>query len=114
MYLVRTDKIYASKHVNQFSVEKFDETYSKFSEKFRQNRPDYMLDAEGLIRPKTAETLSYSKMMDLFLSKDLTQYEANKHLFEGGSKFLDAKEDVNGNRITYLTFPRCGSTFLRK
>lgn len=90
-----------------------DETFQTFSEKFKQNRPGYTLDAEGLIRPKTAETLNYKKMIDLFLSKDLSQYDANKHLFEGSSKFLDG-EDINGNRITYLTFPRCGSTFLRK
>jgi hypothetical protein len=53
-------------------------------------------------------------MISLFLSKDLDLYENNKHLFEGSSKFLDGLEDINGNRITYLTFPRCGSTFLRK
>lgn len=114
MKLVRTDQLYVSKNVNQFSVTRYDDTFQTFSEKFRQNRPGYTLDSEGLIRAKTAETLSNSKMIELFLSKDLSQYEANKHLFEGGSKFLDGKEDVNGNRVTYLTFPRCGSTFLRK
>lgn len=50
--------------------------------------------------------------MEVFLSKDLSLLERHKDIFELPSKYLDG-EDINGNRITYLTFPRCGSTFLR-
>jgi hypothetical protein len=34
-------------------------------------------------------------------------------MFEGDTKFLDG-DDINGDRIIYTSFPRCGNTFLRK
>jgi len=40
-------------------------------------------------------------------------FEDNKWMFEGQAKFLDG-QDISGDRIVYATYPRCGSTFLRK
>ena len=111
--MFRNDKIFANKNVNQFSIERLTEEYTTFTEKFNANRQGYLIDENGLIRADTAPTLSYSFMMDLFKSKDLDLLEKHKDIFEKKSSFLDGKEDVNGNQITYLTFARCGSTFLR-
>lgn len=52
-------------------------------------------------------------MMEIFLSKNLSLIETYKAFFDPPSKYLDG-EEILGNKISYLTFPRCGSTFLRK
>lgn len=111
---MRTDKLYANKTVNCFSLSRFSEEYETFTEKFTKNRKGFKIEADGLIRTDTAPTLNFESMKSLYLSKDLTMLDKHREYFEAPSKFLDGKISMDGNRCTYLTFPRCGSTFLRK
>lgn len=114
MYLMRTNKLYANKTVNCFSLERFNDEYETYTEKFTRLRQGYRVDSEGLIRTKTAPTLNFDQMKSLFLSKDLSLLEKHKDWFEPPSKYLDGKINMDGDRVTFLTFARCGSTFLRK
>lgn len=39
--------------------------------------------------------------------------EQNKWIFDSEIRYLDGN-DINGDKIAYATYPRTGSTFLRK
>ena len=116
MHLMRTGKLYGNKPCNCFSLERFSDEYETFSEKFNRYWKGYKIDSNGLIRADTAPTVDYDMIISLYLSKDLSLLEKHKEIFEKPSKYLDGKKSLNekGNNITYLTFPRMGSTFLRK
>ena len=56
---MRTDKLYANKNVNCYSLEKFSEEYGTFTEKFKQTRQGFKIDPDGFIRADTAPTLNF-------------------------------------------------------
>ena len=67
------------------------------------------------LQPKeTTRTINFDELKSLLLSNDLTKLEDFKKLSEGGSKFLDRRNDMIGNRVAFDTFPRTGNSFLRK
>jgi hypothetical protein len=51
--------------------------------------------------------------MSLMKSKDFEEYEKNRWIFEGTSKFLDAS-DIDDNQIGIFSYYRAGNTFIRK
>ena len=69
-------------------------TYSeRFEEKFGQ---EYKVE-NSMIVPKTAKRLNFSSLLDLLKSKDASLLEANQWMFDGNSRFLDGKENLNGH-----------------
>jgi hypothetical protein len=97
-----------------FSFERFSEEYRKFSEIMETDYNGYGLGAdERTLVAKTARTVNLKELKKVLLSKDMSLYEENKWMFEGGAKFLDG-EDINGSKIGMVTYPRTGNTFLRK
>ena len=76
----------------------------------------YDLDNECRFQPNSrAETLSFDYLKALLLSKDLTRYAELENITSNDKcVFLDAKEDLLGERVAFQSFVRSGNTFLRK
>ena len=55
-------------------------------------------------------------MKDLLLSKDLSRIKELDWISENGGtfRFLDNKVDMDGNRVSFVSFPRSGNSFLRR
>lgn len=52
------------------------EGYFTFSELFRKKYPGYTIDGYGSIKPVTARTINYRKLVDMLKSKDSTVFDA--------------------------------------
>lgn len=112
--LCRKDMVFTNKSHQQFSFERFNDEYRKFSEMMETDYAGYELGSdERTLVAKTARTVSLKDLKKVLLSKDMKDYEDNRWMFEGGAKFLDG-EDIDGSRIAMVTYPRTGNTFLRK
>lgn len=69
-------------------------------------------DNKQTLQVKTAQTINLDELKEVLLSTDASLLTKYGWIFDGKSKFLDAKDSEPG-RITFTTCPRTGNSFLR-
>ena len=94
-------------------MEKFDDNYMKYTERFNHSHPGFKFDHENFVRADTARSINFEDLRKVLLSQDEKDMVENDWMFEGPSKYLDGST-LNGNRVGFVTHARMGSTFLRK
>ena len=111
--LFKQDKLYVAKDFNMFSTEKLHDKMFKFTESINTLYPGYKFDEKYLIRADTAKTVNLDQLLDILKSKDEELLKNNSWIFDGEARYLDGKNTSNA-RISYITYPRVGSTMMRK
>ena len=118
--LFRNDELLADHESNLYSVRpEMQDTptnptgFELFSDRDEIKFPTYELgDNLRLIPGPDTPTVKFSWLKDLLLSKDLARNSelewASKEL-----RFLDGLDDLTGNRISFVSFPRTGNTMTR-
>jgi hypothetical protein len=118
------DHILGDKELNYFSIDpKMQHTeenptgFDVYSDKIAKVFPGYYVDDLLRVRPgPTVPLLNFDSLRDLLLSKDLTRAsELDWILANGGTfRFLDGSVNMENNRVSFVSFPRSGNSFLRR
>ena len=87
--------------------------FELYSDRIERMFPSYALEDNLRIVPgPETPTVNFDWLKELLLSKDISRDEelawASKEL-----RFLDAKVDMTGNRVGFLSFARTGNTMTR-
>ncbi len=69
------------------------------------------------VRPGPAPPIvNFNQMKELWLSKDLSRVKELEWIEENGGtfRFLDTKVPMEGNKVSFVSYPRSGNSFLRR
>lgn len=79
--------------------------------------PGYIVDERMRVRPgPTTPVLNWNHMKDLLLSKDLSRVKELDWIAEKGGtfRFLDSSVKMDGQKVSFVSYPRSGNSFLRR
>jgi len=122
MDLYRNDQVLCDREMDRFTLdpamqhkEGVNETgFELHSDRFTRMFPGYNLTDNGLMEPKEdTPTVNFNHLKELLLSKDLSR-GAELEWANTETRFLDRTVDMNGNIISFCSFPRSGNSMLRK
>ena len=114
---------YLDKFCGYLSTTKWNDDYYKFDEYFdlRFKPLGYVrLENEKIVPGESTKVVEFTEFWDIINSSDEQKLKDASWLFEDNDipKFFNEKAAENvvttGNRVGYLSFPRCGNSFLRK
>lgn len=107
--------------LNHCSTRKFNDDFLNFNERFDQKYGSrgYILDSFNRVMPgPTNKTVDFGTLFSVLKSEDASLLEEHAWIFEGECKYLDKETSSNvesmGQIVSYMSFPRCGNSFLRK
>jgi len=122
MDLYRNDQVLCDREMDRFTLnpemqhkEGVNETgFELHSDRFTRMFPGYYLTDKGLMEPKEGTpTVNFDNLREVLLSKDLSR-GAELEWANNETRFLDRTVDMDGNRISFCSFPRSGNSMLRK
>lgn len=116
-----TDKVFMTPCLNYVSMEKWNDEYQTFSERFQQRYPGWVLsESKRVIPGPEVKTVDFGSLWEILTSKDESLLEQNSWIFDdlSDSKYLDLTSATTvesmSEQCAYTSYPRCGNSFLRK
>ena len=103
--------LFTNEIASQYSTRRHPGFYS-YSEIFRKLYPGYICDSKQCVRAENAKTLNFKKQIDMLKSTDASKFE--EWTFFGSHRFLDGSSGVSDHKVGFCSFPRSGSSFLRR
>ena len=58
--------------MDRFSINKYDDDYTRYSERIRQNYAGYAFDEHYILRATTAKVVNFKTYKNVLMSKDLS------------------------------------------
>jgi hypothetical protein len=114
---------YLDKTGSYLSLSKWNDEYFKYTERLetRFQPLGYTIgDRERIRAGEGAKTVEFTELWDILTSTDEQKLKDNEWIFSDikNPHFLKMGSAVNvattGNHVGFLSFPRCGNSFLRK
>ena len=116
-----TDKVYMTPCMSYASMEKWNDEYSNYSEKFQLRYPGWVLSQSKRVMPgPEVKKVDFGNLWEILKSKDEALLQQNSWIFDdlSDSKYLDNASantvESMSEQCAYTSFPRCGNSFLRK
>lgn len=111
----RLDKTYMNAQMDRYSIDKYDDDYTRYSERVRQNYAGYAFDDQYKLRATSAKVVNFKSYKNVLLSKDLSLVaEDGPHawMFKGEYRYFDG-ESLEGHKASIISFPRAGNSLIR-
>ena len=112
--LSRSDYLFVEENFYKMSLVKI-EGYMIYSDWIAKRYPGYLLDkTTNQIVPSTDHRVHLDEFFALMRSTDIARYEKEKDKFFGPSGRFTTGNSVEQMSVLYATFPRSGSSMMRK
>lgn len=88
--------------------------FELYSDRVKRFWPKHVLDKQLKVFPgPDTPTVKLSQLQELLLSRDLER-SSELNWTKKELRFLDAAEDLSGDRVAFISHPRTGNTMTRK
>lgn len=86
-----------------------------YSDRIRAVFPGYILDKSNrIIASSLTPTLNFERMIELYLTKDLSRDKEFDWVALQKDRFLDKSIDMKSHGVAFCSYVRAGSSMLRK